>query len=241
MTHNQFIPRLLIIILKLQQGELNAFYPDKEIMLLDANSELLSNQNVPKLRPIIKEALLKKGVKLYLGHRISERLTHHQFGTKTLTTDQGTVIVSDAQLVCIGMKPNIDLMTDPECIENGRFIKVKDTMEVDHPDSETYKNVFVIGDASNHPTPKLAYWAGEQGKHLAKCMAANIQSGTAFQPYVPPAAEALFLPLGPKGGAGQLPMGKDGMIVGNFMTRMMKSKDLFTGMFWKNLNAKMPK
>lgn len=209
-------------------------------MLLDANKELLSSQNVPKLRPALKKALLKLGVELYLGHRLKERLTNHDFGTKRLVTESGLVIESDAQLVCTGMRPNVDLMKDPQCLENGRFIKVKDTMEVDHP-SERYKNVFVLGDASNHPTPKLAYWAGEQGKHVAKGIAEHILKGgtSAFTPFSGPRTEILIVPLGPKGGVSQLPFGKDGFIVGNFLTKMAKAKDLFVNMTWKKLNAKM--
>ena len=209
-------------------------------MLLDANKELLSNQNVPKLRPAIQKALEKQGVELFLGHRLKERFTHHQFGTKQLETDTGLTIESDAQLVCVGMKPNIDLMTDPQCLENGRFIKVKDTMEIDAP-SEKYKNVFVLGDASNHPTPKLAYWASEQGKHLAKCISEHILNDAPFKPFSGPTVEILSIPLGPKGGATQLPFGKNGVIAGNFPTKMIKSKDLFVSMSWKKLNAKMIK
>lgn len=208
-------------------------------MLLDANEELLSSQNVPKLRPALKKELLKLGVELYLGHRLKESFTNHEFGTKRLVTESGLVIESDAQLVCVGMRPNVDLVKDPQCLENGRFIKVKDTMEVDHP-SEKYKNVFVLGDASNHPTPKLAYWAGEQGKHVGKGIAEHILKGVSvFKPFSGPRTEILIVPLGPKGGVSQLPFGKDGVIVGNFLTKMAKAKDLFVSMSWKKFNAKM--
>lgn len=209
-------------------------------MLLDSHDELLSNNNVPKLRGPVKKALTKMGVELLLGQRLKmdgERLTGHEFETKTFETEKGMTIESDARIICAGMKPNTDLMDDPECLvnkTNGTFIKVTETMEV-----AKYKNVFVLGDASDHPTPKLAYWALMQGAHLAKGIIANIRKGTPFVPYSPPSAEALFLPLGPKGGKSQLPMGS-GIIVGNFLTKKFKSKDLITGMFWKMLNVKMP-
>jgi len=219
-------------------GELKAFYPDKKIMLLDSHHELLSNQNVPKLREPVKQALLKHGVELFLGQRLKERFTSHQFGTKSLVTEAGLTIESDAQLVCVGMKPNIDLMKDPECLDGGRSIKVTATMQVDHPSAD-YEHVFVLGDASNHPTPKLAYWAMDQGKHLGMSIAKNILNGKDIKPYAAPSAEALFLPLGPGGGVGQLPM-FSGILIGNFLTRVFKSKDLLAGMFWKDFNVKMP-
>jgi NADH dehydrogenase FAD-containing subunit len=135
------------------------------------------------------------------------------------------------------MTTNIDLIKDPECLD-GRFIKVKATMEIDHPSSD-YNNVFVIGDASNHPTPKLAYWGMMQGAHLAESLSAKIRHGQDIKPYVEPPTEAMFLPLGPTGGVSQLPV-CGGIVVGDFMTRMLKSKDLLSGMFWDQLNAKMP-
>ena len=129
-------------------------------------------------------------------------------------------------------------MKDPECLDGGRSIKVTATMQVDHPSAD-YEHVFVLGDASNHPTPKLAYWAMDQGKHLGMSIAKNILNGKDIKPYAAPSAEALFLPLGPGGGVGQLPM-FSGILIGNFLTRVFKSKDLLAGMFWKDFNVKMP-
>lgn len=216
-------------------GEVKSFYPNKKVMLIDNHSELLSNQNVPKLRKPLKAALENLGVELILGQRLNERFTSHHFETKRLVTDRGAVIESDVQLVCAGMKPNIGLMTDPACVD-GNFIKVKDTMQVDRAG---YENVFVLGDASNHPTPKMGYWAGEQGKHLGKTLAKYIQNGSAIEPFEGPSTEAILVPVGPNGGVSQLPL-CGGVTVGNFFTRMMKSKDLFAGMTWENLKADMP-
>ncbi len=220
-------------------GELKAFYPHKTIMLLDRHTELLSNQNVPKVRPHIKKALEDHGVQLLLGQTlVGERFTEHQFGYKKLTTESGMVIESDAQLVCVGMKANTNLMTDPSCLDERSFIQVKDTMQVDHQNYENH--VFVLGDASNHPTPKMGYWAMQQGSHLAESLIKHIMVGEALVPFDGPDTEAIIIPLGPRGGVTQLPL-CGGFVVGNFMTRMIKSKDLMVEMSWKNLNAKMPK
>ena len=219
-------------------GELKTFYPKKKIMLIDRNAELLSNQQVPKLRGPIKEALQELGVELFLGQRLTgERFTSHQFGTKNLVTESGLIIESDAQLVCAGMKPNSDLMKDPRCLD-GHFITIKLNMQVDSAALE-YEKVFVLGDASDHPTPKLGYWAGLQGQHLAKSIAEHIRNGKQFEEYVGPSTEVLILPLGPDGGLTHLPL-CGGLVAGNFLTRMFKSKDLMAGMSWKMLNAEMP-
>lgn len=218
-------------------GELKSFYPEKKVMLIDTHDELLSKQNVPKLRKPVHKALVDLGVEVILGQRLKERFSSHQFGTKSLVTEAGLTIESDAQLICVGMKPNTILMKDPECLD-GNFIKVTPTMQVNHS-SAKYKNVFVLGDASNHPTPKMAYWAGQQGTHLAKSIVANVRNGKQIQPYMAPSNEALFLPLGPNGGVSQMPI-FGGIVVGDFLTKMIKSKDLFTEKFWQDLNAEIP-
>lgn len=232
-------------------GELKSFYPEKKIMLLSSSTELLPNQNVPKMRRHVKEALEKLGVELLLGQRIKRNMLpsivgsnqqHHQFGTRSLQTEKGLVIESDAQLLCLGMSPNADLMTDPNCLEqvsasSKPAIKVKDNFQLlAEGDSEHlhYDSVFVIGDASNHSTPKLAYWGMEQGKHLGKSLADNILYGTTLKQFRGPSTETLILPIGPDGGVSQLPL-CGGMIVGNFFTRMIKSKTLFLEMFRKQL------
>lgn len=223
-------------------GELKSFYPNKKIMLMDGNTQLLANQNVPRLRVAAKKALENLGVELFLGHRLSDASGHmssHEFETKSVITDHGLTIKSDARILCIGMRPNVALMKDQECLD-GKFIKVKNTMEVDHPDDK-YNGVFVLGDASNHPTPKMGYWAMQQGKHLAKAVAASLRRGKAFTAFSGPSesGEPLLLSLGPEGGLTNLPL-FGGIVLGNFFTKRMKSKDLMAGMTWKNLNTKMP-
>lgn len=217
-------------------GEIKSFHPNKKVTLLDRNDGLFSSQNVPKMRKPAKDTLEAMGVEVVLGEDLTESVTSTEFVKKTLTTTKsGKVIESDAQILCFGMTPNISLMTDKSCLD-GRFISVKQSMEVDNPG---YENVFVIGDASNHPTPKMGYWGMEQGKFLATSIADNIQNGNTFQPYDEPATEALFVPIGPNGGVSQLPI-CGGFVAGNFFTRMVKSKDLLSGMLFGALNAKVP-
>lgn len=48
----------------------------------------------------------------------------------------------------------------------------------------------------------------------------------------------MFVPFGANKGVGQLP---NGWVVGNFMTKMIKSKDLFTQPHWKSMGLKAPK
>lgn len=220
-------------------GEIKFYHPSKSVTLLDGNDDLVSSQNVPKMRRSLRSALEKKGVKLRLGERLTERFEAHQLGMgrTAYKTRGGASIDADALLVCAGMKPNVDLMTDSGCLtENGRSIRVKDNMEVDRAG---YEDVYVLGDASDHPTPKMAYWAAAQGKHLGDALAKRVKGGTVVPAYDGPSTEALMIPIGPEGGVSQLPL-CGGVVVGDFMTRNIKSKGLFVDMAWGTLNAKVP-
>lgn len=221
-------------------GEIKFYHPSKSVTLVDGNTELVSHQNVPKLRRPLRAALEKLGVELRLGERLTERFGAHRLGTgrTAYRTRGGATIEADALLVCAGMTPNVDLMTDAVCLtEDGRSIRVKDNMEVD---CVGYEDVYVLGDASDHPSPKMWHWAAEQGKHLGKALAGRVMGGTVVPAYDGPSTEMLAIPLGPEGGVAQLPL-CGGVIVGDFMTRNIKSKGLFVSMMWGNLNATVPK
>ncbi|DAZ96028.1 TPA: hypothetical protein N0F65_009007, partial [Lagenidium giganteum] len=216
-------------------GEIASKYPTKSVTILDGNDKLVANANVrDKLRTKLMDALKAMNVKVILGERLDERLNENCLEKRTLKTTKGTVIESDIQLLCAGQRPVSALVKDMKAslVEDNGYIKVNASMQLD--DSE-FENVFVVGDASNHATPKLAYFAGEQGKHLAGELLARIRGGKApFKPFPVPAVGALIVPLGPNGGVSQLPV-MGGSVVGNMMTRMIKAKDMFVTMKWGEL------
>ena len=49
---------------------------------------------------------------------------------------------------------------------------------------------------------------------------------------------AMFVPLGKNGGVGQLP---NGMVVGDFATKKLKSQDLFVSRQWKTMKQNIPR
>jgi|UniRef100_K3WRA4 NADH dehydrogenase FAD-containing subunit len=123
-------------------------------------------------------------------------------------------------------------------VDQRGFIKVNDRFQVA---SQRYGHVFALGDASNHPSPKLAFIAGQQGAFLAKELVAVLRKKqpdfTNAFPKVE--TEAMILPLGPNGGVSQLPVW-GGLVFGDFLTRTLKSKDFFAGKAWSNFGLTMP-
>lgn len=93
--------------------------------------------------------------------------------------------------------------------------------------------MFAIGDCTNLPVPKMAYTAGEQGKVIAKQIAASA-AGKLLKDIVPSVAVMSVVPVGKSGGVSILPV-MGGMVMGDFVTRNIKSADMFASKYWKEL------
>ncbi|KAF4140303.1 Pyridine nucleotide-disulfide oxidoreductase [Phytophthora infestans] len=182
----------------------------------------------------------KLGVKVIVGERLTDRLTGNCFETRTLRTDKGTEITSDIQFLCGGFSPVSTLVQemDLSLVTDRGFVKVNDKLQLE---DTKYAHVFALGDMCNHPTPKMAIWAGEQASFLAGELTAVIrekQTGF-FNPFAGVAAEAMILPLGPSGGVSQLPM-FGGIVLGDWFTWLIKSRDYLAGRIWASIGASVP-
>lgn len=93
--------------------------------------------------------------------------------------------------------------------------------------------MFALGDCADIPVPKMAYLAGEQGAVVAKQIAVSAAGKPLKGAITTPLAVSL-VPVGKSGGVSLLPMG---IVVGDFLTRNLKSRDLFAGKFWGEMNA----
>lgn len=96
--------------------------------------------------------------------------------------------------------------------------------------------VFALGDCADIPVPKMAYLAGAQGSVVAKQVAVSAGGKPLKDAMVAPLAVSL-VPVGKSGGVSLLPMG---IVVGDCITRIMKSRDLFVSKFWAEMNAGKP-
>jgi len=97
--------------------------------------------------------------------------------------------------------------------------------------------VFAIGDVAATPTgdSKQGYPAAQQAAHAAKAICALMRGQPA--PLYRGTANAMFVPIGPSGGVGELPM-LGGMMLGDFAVSTMKGKDYFVGTVRKIMRAK---
>lgn len=98
--------------------------------------------------------------------------------------------------------------------------------------------VFAIGDCTNLPIPKVVYLALLAGQAMVKQVAASA-AGNPLKELAPKNPVAFsFVPVGKSGGVSALPV--MGVVVGDFMTRNIKSKDMFCAKYWAELNAGKP-
>ncbi|ETP36472.1 hypothetical protein F442_15603 [Phytophthora nicotianae P10297] len=222
-------------------AEIKVKYPSKSVTIVDANKQLISGSNLrDKFYSYLNASLEKLGVKVVLGERLTERLTGNGFEQRTLRTDKGTEIESDIQLLCGGFRPVATLVQemDPSLVTDQGFVKVNEKLQLE---GSKYRSIFALGDMCNHPTPKMAIWAGEQASFLAGELAAVIRKKQTdfIKPFAGVAIEAMILPLGPSGGVSQLPM-FGGIVLGNWFTWFIKSRDYLAGRIWASIGASVP-
>ncbi|EEY68268.1 pyridine nucleotide-disulfide oxidoreductase, putative [Phytophthora infestans T30-4] len=176
-------------------GQIKAKFPEKNVTILEAHSELISrNKLSDNFYSKLHAALDAIKVNVILGERLTERFPGNSFEKRTLRTDKGTEIESDIQLLCGGFHPVLDLVKAmvPSLITEQGSIKVNELLQLDN---EKYANIFALGDSSNHETPKMAFWAADQGKFLAAQLAAVVQKKQDgfSKPYPKVTTEAVIL------------------------------------------------
>jgi NADH dehydrogenase FAD-containing subunit len=224
-------------------GEIKAQYPEKSVQLIDGNAALLQRQNLTdKFRKKLLKEMQKVGIEVLLEERLEERLDVSCYEKKTLTTVSGTTLTADVQLLCAGARPCNEYLKSlgPDLLDQNERIQVKPTFQLK---DEKYQHIFALGDASNHATPKMAYWGCLQGVHLAKHLYKHLKNRKAnlvLPPFQKITTEAIMVPLGPKNGVSQLPL-FGGIVMGSRTTVAIKSKDLFVSQFFGQFGAPVPK
>ncbi|TMW68267.1 hypothetical protein Poli38472_005735 [Pythium oligandrum] len=222
-------------------GDIAAHYPDKSVTIINGQNRLVAGNNLrDKFYTKLTDSLQKLKVNVILGDSLEERLTENRFEKRVLRTVKGREIESDIQLLCAGFSPVAELVQhlNPSLVDARGAVRVNQYLQIDNA---SYHHIFALGDVSNHSTPKMAYWAGEQAKYVAGELVNVIRKKQTkiSKPFPEVSVEAIFVPLGPNGGVAQLPL-FGGWVVGDTMTRMIKSKDMMAGRIWASLGATAP-
>ncbi len=165
-------------------------------------------------------------MQLVLGSALNENppTAAGELGTFHVSTASDVDIAADIWFRCFGVVPNTGFLSGALADarwQNGQ-VAVTDTLQVKGQDT-----VFAIGDITDVDEAKRGGSAMRHAEVVArniKTLIAGKQELSTYQPGPP----AILLPLGPTGGAAQLP-GQG--VLGPEITAQYKGADLMTGRF----------
>jgi len=203
-------------------GEIKTVWPGKQVTIVDAADDVLGGRFKPQLRAELRRQLAALGVELILGSPLRQ-LPVVPVGVRSpieVATATGRSISADIWFKCFGMAPSSDYLGGS--LAGARradgFIEVTPLLQV-----KGHDNVFALGDVSTASEAKFASFAS---KFQSEVVVANVRALLAdgetktYEPF----PEALIVPIGPFGGAGQLP-GQDELAPAE-VVREMKGRDL---------------
>jgi NADH dehydrogenase FAD-containing subunit len=186
-------------------GEIKAFYPDKHVTIVDVADDILAGPYDQALRDDLRRQLDALGIELRLGRA----LTHlpsappATLDTIRIATEGGDEIVADIWFRAFGVRPHSDYL-EGGSLSDGRdergYVRVDEHLRAV---GETH--VFALGDVADADRD-MAVIATRQAAVVAANVRALItgEGELASWERLPP---LIAIPLGPEGGAGQLPDG----------------------------------
>jgi NADH dehydrogenase FAD-containing subunit len=183
-------------------GEIKAFFPDKHVTIADMADDILEGPYDPALRVELRRQLAALGVELRLG---SPLLALPDAAPATaaairVTTAAGDELLADIWYRCFGVRTQTEYLRGSlaDARDAAGYVRVDEQLQVIGSE-----RVFAIGDIADADR-NMAGMAGAQAKLVAENIRALIAGAgepAAYTPFPP----VIAIPLGPEGGAGQLP------------------------------------
>lgn len=208
-------------------GEIAHFMPEKRVTLISSQKSLFPD--MPKALGRGLESKLKvAGVTLILGERAEnlESSTEPYAGTLKLTN--GESLTADLIFPAIGSRAKSNILESlPGAIKsNANRIKTDAWLR-----PSTLPNVFAAGDVADAGDAMTIVATSRQFPWLTKMLLSLVEGGKSedTKPYKPWGKAPILVPLGPKVGNSYLVL----FTAGNFLTRLMKGKDLFLSKYNK--------
>ncbi|WP_052422610.1 NAD(P)/FAD-dependent oxidoreductase [Nonomuraea candida] len=183
-------------------GEIKSAFPGKHVTLADVAPDILPGPFDQELRVELRRQLAELGVELKLGSPLRE-LPDAPPATAApiaIATEAGEKLTADVWFRCFGVSPRTDYLRGAlaEATDGQGHVRVDPFLRV-----LGQERVFAIGDIADADR-KMAAYAGRQGELLAANLRAEITGegeAVAYERQAP----VILVPLGPEGGAGQLP------------------------------------
>jgi NADH dehydrogenase FAD-containing subunit len=202
-------------------GEISDRWAEKRVTVVEEAPDVLSGPYRQELRDEVRRQLEERGVRLVLGEALTAEpdLPPVTYGNVAVSTVAGRAIEAEIWFRCYGLAPVSNYLTGELAAARrpDGSIEVMPTLQVPgHP------NLFALGDVSAGDL-KTAGRAGREAKTAAANVRARFE-GRELDPYEP-SPPAILIPLGPTGGASELPGQPE--IAGPEPTTTMKGAHLF--------------
>jgi NADH dehydrogenase FAD-containing subunit len=210
-------------------GEIKEVWPHKHVTIVDPAEQLLPGF-LPEVREDLHRQLDELDIQLRLGTGLAALPTTEpgRAGTFTVTTTGGAEITADIWFRAYGVHVNSDYLAD------GQFttrtpqgqVPVTENLNV-----QGYDHVYAIGDITDVVEAKMAGYAGQHAEVVARNIIAQLRGEQRTAVYRPLPYPMILLPLGPRGGVGQLPSPDGPSVAPTTTVSEYKGSDLFTGRF----------
>ncbi|WP_433260129.1 NAD(P)/FAD-dependent oxidoreductase [Actinosynnema sp. CS-041913] len=210
-------------------GEIKEVWSTKQVTIVDQAERLLPGF-LPEMREDLHRQLAELGIEVRLGAGLRELppVAPGQAGTFTVATTGGDEITADIWFRAFGVQVNSDYLADGKLTPRTArgTVAVTENLNV-----EGYRHVYALGDITDLAEAKMAGYAMQHAEIVAQNIIAQLGGERATATYAPAPDPMILLPLGPRGGVGQLPMPDGTAAVTADTVSQYKGADLFTGRF----------
>ena len=179
-------------------GEIKEVWPDKHVVIVDRAGQLLPGF-LPEVRADLHRQLAELGVELRLDTGLTALPAD---GPCKVHTDRGDQLEADIWFQAFGVRLNTGYLTDGRLtpLTGAATVSVTGRLNV-----EGYEHVYAIGDITDLPDPKMASYAMSHAEVVVQNIRVQLAGESPEAWYVPSPERRILLPLGTRGGVGQLP------------------------------------
>jgi NADH dehydrogenase FAD-containing subunit len=210
-------------------GEIRDVWPDKRVTIVDPAGQLLSAFR-PELRDDVHRQLQEMTIELRLGTGLTAPPATEagRAATFTVATTGGDEITADIWFRAHGVRVTSDYLADGRLTTRTAQgqVRVTETLNI-----QGYHHVYAVGDVTDVAEAKMAGYAMQHADVVARNITAQLRGEPPTATYRPLPYPMILLPLGPRGGAGQLPTPDGPAVVAAATVSQYKGADLFTGRF----------
>jgi apoptosis-inducing factor 2 len=211
-------------------GEISSAFPGKVVTLVSGSPSLMPGYS-DKLAGTLATQLRSKGVLLRFNRRVENLPAHDGPFIGSLGEDFGE---ASERLIfpALGARPTTAIFQQML----GATFDAQRRVEVDawlRPAGS--RNIFALGDAAATGDPMTIVAITRQVPWLAKTITASLRGRTieSLAPYKPWPTRGILVPLGPRDGASALPILRNGILVGRWLTSRIKGRELFIPRYLK--------